>query len=702
MSRSEERMGLKSGWFLTVIPYSVSMPMTFGMAMRFLAPWRTETPGPGQGKDEGGAPPPSRSRLQILSGVDDALDAPLLLLGLAHQWLHVDDPLTLLPRDLRPVVGVRGVRQVLVLLELLADGGLEILGGDALGAAANQALECQLLGATDDGLDHRTRGEVLEVEDFLVAVGVRDLEEPVLLGERVHGLHGPGDHDLDRRAHLSPLLRLGDRDVRGEVLLEDVGGGAAVGPLDLDLHVEPARAKDRRVDEILPVRGSDDDDVLEALDAVDLGEELGNDRGLDVRGDADATHAEERVHLVKEDDDRDVLVGLLLGLLEDLADLPLGFADVLVEELGALDVEEVALDFLAALLGDFLGEVVGDGLGDHGLAAAGRAVEQHALGRRELVLLVIVGVEVGQLDGVFDGLDLVGEAADVVVADVRHFLEGEVLDIALRELLEEVARLRVHQEVVAGLESLRAERVGDDSDLLLVRAERDDGALGIELLLEDDDLTLDLVAGRLDDVEPLVQDQLLPGLERLGLDRWVEVHLDLPTLREDVDGPVLVGGEVDAVRRGRRAELVHLFLERGDLLAGFIEGVHELLVLVERLHELAVRFPQLVLEDHEVLGRVLELLAEVDGLGLERADVGLQVLDLQAYIRSLEAETVHLRKKLEDTPKDFMILENKLREANRQLVQAFNQNEKLVNALYEAREQITALKEEVDKLCAPD
>ncbi len=79
----------------------------------------------------------------------------------------------------------------------------------------------------------------------------------------------------------------------------------------------------------------------------------------------------------------------------------------------------------------------------------------------------------------------------------------------------------------------------------------------------------------------------------------------------------------------------------------------------------------------------------------------IQVQDLQAYIRSLEAETVHLRKKLEDTPKEFMVLENKLREANRQLVQAFNQNEKLVNALYEAREQITALKEEVDKLCAP-
>ncbi len=79
----------------------------------------------------------------------------------------------------------------------------------------------------------------------------------------------------------------------------------------------------------------------------------------------------------------------------------------------------------------------------------------------------------------------------------------------------------------------------------------------------------------------------------------------------------------------------------------------------------------------------------------------IQIQDLQAYIRSLEAETVHLRKKLDEAPKESLILENKLREANRQLVQAFNQNEKLVNALYEAREQITSLKEEVDKLCAP-
>jgi len=34
------------------------------------------------------------------------------------------------------------------------------------------------------------------------------------------------------------------------------------------------------------------------------------------------------------------------------------------------------------------------------------------------VLLVVVGVEVRELDGVLDGLDLVAEAADIVVADV--------------------------------------------------------------------------------------------------------------------------------------------------------------------------------------------------------------------------------------------------------------------------------------------
>ncbi len=54
-----------------------------------------------------------------------------------------------------------------------------------------------------------------------------------------------------------------------------------------------------------------------------------------------------------------------------------------------------------------------------------------------------------------------------------------------------------------------------------------------------------------------------------------------------------------------------------------------------------------------------------------------------------------------DTPKASRAYEADLRDVDRLLAQAHNQNEILVTALHEAREQIAALKEEVDKLCAP-
>jgi hypothetical protein len=52
--------------------------------------------------------------------------------------------------------------------------------------------------------------------------------------------------------------------------------------------------------------------------------------------------AEQRVHLVEEHDHRHAVGGLVPGPLEDQPDVPLGLTDVLVEQLGALDVEEEA------------------------------------------------------------------------------------------------------------------------------------------------------------------------------------------------------------------------------------------------------------------------------------------------------------------------------------------------------------------------
>jgi proteasome-associated ATPase len=54
-----------------------------------------------------------------------------------------------------------------------------------------------------------------------------------------------------------------------------------------------------------------------------------------------------------------------------------------------------------------------------------------------------------------------------------------------------------------------------------------------------------------------------------------------------------------------------------------------------------------------------------------------------------------------ETPRGTHAFDAELRDVDRRLAQAHNQNEILVTALQEARGQITALKEEVDKLCAP-
>ena len=111
---------------------------------------------------------------------------------------------------------------------------------------------------------------------------------------------------------------------------------------------------------------------------------------------------------------------------------------------------------LPGALRHLLGQRVGHRLGDQRLAAAGRAVEQHALRRPQLVLPEQVRVQVGQLDRVPDLLDLRPEAADLEVGDVRDFLEDQLLDLGLGDALVHVARARLQQQRVAGPQPLVA------------------------------------------------------------------------------------------------------------------------------------------------------------------------------------------------------------------------------------------------------
>jgi len=75
--------------------------------------------------------------------------------------------------------------------------------------------------------------------------------------------------------------------------------------------------------------------------------------------------------------------------------------------------------------------------------------------------------------------------------------------------------------------------------------------------------------------------------------------------------------------------------------------------------------------------------------------------DCRTRITLLEEETAVLRRRLQDAPRRMRILEERLHEAHGKITQATGQNEKLVAALEETREQLAFLRDEVEKLTAP-
>jgi hypothetical protein len=79
----------------------------------------------------------------------------------------------------------------------------------------------------------------------------------------------------------------------------------------------------------------------------------------------------------------------------------------------------------------------------------------------------------------------------------------------------------------------------------------------------------------------------------------------------------------------------------------------------------------------------------------------LEPSELQRQIQFLEEETALLRRRLQDSPRQVRVLEERLLETKGQLAQALSQNERLAATLREAREQIIALKEEVQRLTSP-
>ncbi|MGH8874698.1 MAG: proteasome ATPase, partial [Acidimicrobiia bacterium] len=75
--------------------------------------------------------------------------------------------------------------------------------------------------------------------------------------------------------------------------------------------------------------------------------------------------------------------------------------------------------------------------------------------------------------------------------------------------------------------------------------------------------------------------------------------------------------------------------------------------------------------------------------------------DMRRTVEALEGEILVLRSRLLDAPRRAQDLEERLVDLRGQLAQALSQNDKLAAVLEEAREQLTVLRAEVEKLTTP-
>ena len=137
------------------------------------------------------------------------------------------------------------------------------------------------------------------------------------------------------------------------------------GRVDDDLPVEAARAQQRRIEHVGPVRRGDEDDAVVRLEAVHLDEQLVQRLLALVVSAAKtgAAMAADGVDLVDEDDARRVR----LALLEQVAHAARADAHEHLDEVGARHREERTARF------------AGDGLREQRLAGARRPDEQRAL-----------------------------------------------------------------------------------------------------------------------------------------------------------------------------------------------------------------------------------------------------------------------------------------------------------------------------------
>ena len=141
--------------------------------------------------------------------------------------------------------------------------------------------------------------------------------------------------------------------------LENLHPSLHVRHSQFDLPVEPSRPAKSHIQSLGAVGGPDNNHILSLFQAVHKGEKLRHHPSLHLSRDL-APLGGDGVKLVEEDDGRSIL----FRLLEQVAEGLLALAVILGHDLRAIDADEVGI------------ALIGHGLGQHGLARAGRAVQQ--------------------------------------------------------------------------------------------------------------------------------------------------------------------------------------------------------------------------------------------------------------------------------------------------------------------------------------
>ncbi len=311
------------------------------------------------------------------------------------------------------------------------------------------------------------------------------------------------------------------------VHLQDLLATPEVGGVDADLAVEPARAKQRRVEDVGTVGRRDQDDAATNVEAVHLHQQLVEGLLALVVAAAHAGTAvsADGVDLVDEHDGG----GVLLGLLEQVAHTGGADTDEHLDEVGSGDrVERHA-------------RLTRDGAGEQRLAGAGLAVEQDTLGD-----LGADGLELGrllqELLDLAELLDRLLAAGHVGEGGLRHVLADQ-LGLGLGELHHPAAAALhlVHQED----EQQHDQREGEQGRQDLAE-QAGLGVLDVELL---DLARVDLLLHLLDQADLLTAHPR--GHDLLAV---VERGADLLVTAVD-EGDLLDLAGVDVVHHLRRLDL---------------------------------------------------------------------------------------------------------------------------------------------------